>query len=216
MDPVLFKLALTYFMGGFVGLATITNPASKIPMFLAAAADLDFAAGQREARRACLYAFLMLAGALFAGVVVLEIFGISNGALRIAGGLTVALLGYRMLFGTADALQPQPRGAAGIAFFPLALPGIAGPGALATVIGVSTEIAELESGSQRVVAYVATVASIAATCLLVWAVFRSVRWVSRCLGSEGINAITRLTGFLLICIGVQFVGSGIRSFIAGT
>ena len=65
-------------------------------------------------------------------------------------------------------------------------------------------------------AYVATVASIAATCLLIWLVLRSARWVSRRLGSEGINVITRLTGFLLICIGVQFVASGVRSFVAGT
>lgn len=68
---------------------------------------------------------------------------------------------------------------------------------------------------RRLVAYSATVASIAATCLLIWLVLRSARWVSRHLGSEGINVVARLTGFLLVCIGVQFVGSGIRSFMAG-
>lgn len=218
MEPTLYKLALSFLLGGLVSLVTITNPLSKIPLFVSLAVDLDEAAARREASRACVYALALLAGCLFAGVAVLETFGISYGALRVAGGLTVAVIGYRMLFGTTEALFPRPTAggaATGFAFFPLAMPGIAGPGAIATVIGVSTEIAELGSGAQRAVAYGATVASIAATCLLVWGVFRSVRWVSRCLGSEGINAITRLTGFLLICIGVQFVGSGVRSFMAG-
>ena len=213
MDDSLNRLAASFFLGGLVSLATITNPLSKIPVFLTLAANLEAVAASREARRASFYGFLLLTSGLFAGVFVLEAFGISFGALRIAGGLTVALIGYRMLFGSGDAALAGGNGS--FAFFPLAMPGIAGPGALATVIGISSEIAELSGGVQRLLAYVATVASIAATCLLIWLVLRSARWVSRRLGSEGINVITRLTGFLLVCIGVQFVGSGIRSFMAG-
>lgn len=213
MDDSLNRLLLSFFLGGFVSLATITNPLSKIPVFLTLAADLDAAVASREARRACFYGFLLLAVGLFSGVFVLEAFGISFGALRIAGGLTVALIGYRMLFGTSDAALVG--GSGSFAFFPLAMPGIAGPGALATVIGISSEIAELSGGLRRFTAYAATVAAIAAACLLIWIVLRSARWVSRRLGAEGINVVARLTGFLLICIGVQFVGSGIRTFMAG-
>lgn len=218
MEPSLLKLATSFFLGGLISLATITNPLSKIPMFVSLAADLDEAAAGREARRACVYALVLLVCFLFAGVAVLETFGISYGALRVAGGLTVALIGYRMLFGTAESLFPRPSvtgPATSFAFFPLAMPGIAGPGALATVIGISTEIAELPSGIVRASAYGATVLAIVATCLLMLFTFRSARLVSRWLGGEGINVITRLTGFLLVCIGVQFVASGIRSFVAG-
>jgi multiple antibiotic resistance protein len=213
MDDSLNRLLLSFFLGGFVSLATITNPLSKIPVFLTLAADLDAAVASREARRACFYGFLLLAVGLFSGVFVLEAFGISFGALRIAGGLTVALIGYRMLFGTSDAALVG--GSGSFAFFPLAMPGIAGPGALATVIGISSEIAELSGGFRRLTAYAATLAAIAVTCMLIWLVLRSARWVSRRLGAEGINVVARLTGFLLICIGVQFVGSGIRTFMAG-
>ncbi len=205
MDENLNRLLLSFFLGGTLSLVTITNPLSKIPVFLTLSTGLDSAAASREARRASFYGFLLLTVGLFAGVFILEAFGISFGALRIAGGLTVALIGYRMLFGSNDSF----------AFFPLAMPGIAGPGALATVIGISSEIAELSGNMRRMVAYSATVASIAATCLLIWMVLRSARWVSRRLGDEGINVVARLTGFLLICIGVQFVGSGIRTFMAG-
>ena len=88
--------------------------------------------------------------------------------------------------------------------------------ALATVIGVSTELAELGDPLQQAVGYTASVLSIALTCLALCWVLYSARWVSRLLGDEGINVVTRLTGFLLICIGIQFIGSGVRSFIAGT
>lgn len=210
----LARLAFTFFLGGLVSLLTMTNPLSKIPVFLALCAGAPSSTARREALRACLYAFLLLTVGLFAGVAVLEVFGISYGALRIAGGLTVALIGYRMLFDTAE--PPGQSSAAGsFAFFPLAMPGIAGPGALATVIGISTEIAEISGGLARATAYGATVAGIAVTCLVIWLVLRSARWASRWLGREGLNVVSRLTGFLLVCIGVQFVGSGVRTFMAG-
>ena len=140
----------------------------------------------------------------------LETFGISYGALRVAGGLTVAVIGHRMLFGTVDAPAPGMRGSTDIAFFPLAMPGIAGPGAIATVIGISTEIAELPSGGVRhrlcgdsgqhlrhLPVDVRRLPLRAAGLALA--------------GSAGVNVVTRLTGFLLVCIGIQFIGSGIEA-----
>ena len=215
MEIQLAKTATSFLLGGLVSLITITNPLSKLPLFLSLAADLPTADAHREARRACVYAFVMLSAALFAGVAILDVFGISYGALRVAGGITVAILGYRMLFGSGDAVVPARHGQT-FAFFPLAMPGIAGPGAIATVIGVSTELAELTSASQRAAGYAASTLSIALTCLALCWVLYSARWVSRLLGDEGINVVTRLTGFLLICIGIQFIGSGVRSFVAGT
>lgn len=214
MNETLAKVAMSFFFGGLVSLLTITNPLSKIPVFLSLSAASEEHVARREAARAGFYAFLLLTAGLFAGVAILEAFGISYAALRIAGGITVALIGHRMLFGSSEAASPANAGAS-FAFFPLAMPGIAGPGALATVIGVSTEIAELGSGLKRATAYAATVAGIAATCLLIWGVLRSARFASRWLGDEGLNVVSRLTGFLLVCIGVQFVGSGVRSFLAG-
>lgn len=214
MSDSLLKVALSFFFGGLVSLLTITNPLSKIPVFLSLAVACEESAAHREAARAGIYAFLLLTAGLFAGVAILEAFGISYGALRIAGGITVALIGHRMLFGTAESMNQTASGKS-FAFFPLAMPGIAGPGALATVIGVSTEIAELGTGLKRATAYAATVAGIALTCLLTWAVLRSARMASHWLGEEGLNVVSRLTGFLLVCIGVQFVGSGVRTFMAG-
>lgn len=213
---MLEKALLAYFLGGLVSLLTITNPVSKIPLFLALTGDMDRRKRSDQARRACVYAFVVLSVSLFGGVFILETFGISYGALRIAGGLTVLTVGYRMLFQDADGGALPSPAHRDIAFFPLAMPGISGPGAIAAVMGIATEIAELKTGGQRLLAYTATVGSIITTCFIVWITLHSAQWVSRLIGPEGLNAATRMMGFLLICIGVQFVGSGVRSFIAGT
>ncbi|MFD2271989.1 MarC family protein [Undibacterium arcticum] len=152
---------------------------------------------------------------MFGGVLILKGFGISFGALRIAGGLTVALLGYRMLFQSADTFSASGRAGQHIAFFPLAMPGISGPGAIAVVIGISTEIAELKIGMREAAAYFATVASILLTCILIWCTLRFAQLFSRWMGQEGMDALNRLMGFVMICIGVQFVGSGVRTFMLG-
>lgn len=216
IDSLIHKTLVAFFLGGLVSVLTIINPLSKIPLFLALTSGMDEQAARLQARKACIYAFSILVVSLFAGVFILEAFGISQGALRVAGGLTVAILGYRMLFRTQDA-QPAPHvNRSEIAFFPLALPSISGPGSIAVVIGISTEIAELGSGFLKVQAYVGTVSSILLSCYLVWLTLRSAEYVSKLIGRAGMEVMTRLMGFLLVCIGVQFIGSGVRTFIAGT
>lgn len=209
------KTFVSFLLGGLVSLLTITNPLSKIPLFLGLTADMDDAMRRRQARQASIYAFAILAVSLFGGVFILRGFGISYGALRIAGGLTIAIVGYRMLFQSPDT-RPVGGAPRNIAFFPLALPAISGPGSIAVVIGISTEIAELEGAAERALAYGATTLSLLATCVVVWLTLRSARLASRLIGAEGMDALSRLMGFLLICIGVQFIGSGVRTFIAGS
>jgi len=204
-----------FFLGGLVGLMSISNPLSKIPLFVSLTEGLSQRERAATARKACLYGFGLLVFTLFFGVLILEMFGISYGALRIAGGLTVALLGYRMLFGYGY-VGLTAKGAKGnIAVFPLALPAISGPGAIAVVIGISTEIAELKTTALKAVAYGATVTSMLLTCIAIWLTLRSARFISRVMGADAMEAITRMMGFLLVCIGVQFVASGVRSIIAG-
>jgi multiple antibiotic resistance protein len=209
------KTFVAFFLGSLISMVTITNPLSKIPLFLALTRDMEEPKRRNQARKACVYAFAILATSLFGGVFILQGFGISYGALRIAGGLTIALIGYRMLFYSPDVLLMGEQGRQEIAFFPLALPSISGPGSIAVVIGISTEIAELKRGAQQVLAYSATVSSILLTCVIIWFTLRSAQVVSKIIGQEGLDALGRLMGFLLVCIGVQFVGSGVRTFLSG-
>ena len=209
------KIFLHFLLGGIISLITITNPLSKIPLFIALTERMTESDKKRIARKACGYAFVIMVVSLFAGAFILEFFGISYGALRVAGGITVAVVGFRMLFDTqADASTSQTPHK-NIAFFPLALPSISGPGVIAVVIGISTEIAELRNWGKQALAYSGTVLAIFVACLAVWLTLRSARFVLQVLGSEGMEAMTRMLGFLLICVGVQFIGSGIRTFVGG-
>jgi multiple antibiotic resistance protein len=204
-----------FFLGGLVGLMSISNPLSKIPLFVSLTGEMSERERRVTARKACFYGFAILTFTLFFGVFILQAFGISYGALRIAGGLTIALLGYRMLFGYGYVGLTAKGGQVNIAVFPLALPAISGPGAIAVVIGISTEIAELKTVVNQVVAYSGAVASILVTCILIWLTLRSARYISKATGPDAMEAVTRLMGFLLVCIGVQFVASGVRTLIAG-
>src|SRR5688572_23288699 len=194
---------------------SISNPLSKIPLFVFLTDAMPEPERRAVARKASLYGFAMLTLTVFFGVSIMELFGISYGALRIAGGLTVALVGYHMLFGSGYLGMAGTGGKRNVAVFPLAFPSISGPGAIAVVIGISTEIAELGLVRDKAVAYGATITSFLTTCILVWLTFRWARAISRTVGVDAMEAVTRLMGFLLVCIGVQFVASGVRSFIAG-
>jgi multiple antibiotic resistance protein len=215
----MFKtLFLQFLFGGLISLITITNPLSKIPLFVTLTQGMSDQRRNSQAKWACLYACMIMSVSLLAGNLILAVFGISYGALRIAGGFVVAVLGYQMLF-----LPQEPSAAKGpsqprhdYSFFPLAMPGISGPGTIAVVIGISTEIAELSSLSAKMLAFSMTFSAIFLTSLGMWFVLRFSALLSEKLGHSGTEVLTRLLGFLLICVGVQFIGSGIRSFMAGS
>src|SRR6476646_662330 len=128
-ESLLHKTFFSFFLGGLFSLLVITNPLTKIPLFLSLTSGMDAESKNTQARKACMYAFAILIVSLFAGVLILGGFGIFYNALRIAGGLTIAVVGYRMLFQEARPQTADAHGRHDIAFFPLAMPGISGPGA---------------------------------------------------------------------------------------
>lgn len=207
-----------YFLGALVSLLVITNPPSKIPLFVSLTQGMSEERCRQQANWAGIYAAVIMLVSLVGGNVLLAFFGISYGAMRIAGGLVVAAIGYQMLFGgtTPNKAPIVSRDKDDYAFFPMAMPGIAGPGTIAVVIGFSTEIAELADYVDIVIAFAWTAAAICCTALVNWSVMRYSDIITRRLGPSGTLVLGKLMGFLLICIGVQFVGSGIRTFMAGS
>ncbi len=207
-----------YFLGALVSLLVITNPLSKLPLFISLTQGMSDERRFQQANRAAIYAGLIMFVSLIGGNMLLAFFGISYGAMRIAGGLVVAAIGYQMLFGgTSPNKAPiVRRDKDDYSFFPIAMPGIAGPGTIAVVIGFSTEIAEIADYASLAIALAWIVLAIILTAMASWAVMRFSDLLTRRLGPSGTQVLSKLMGFLLICIGVQFVGSGIRTFIAGS
>lgn len=212
---MLEALHLQYFFGALVSLIVITNPPTKIPLFVSLTVGMTREQRHQQANWAAIYSFLVMLVSLIAGNLLLTFFGISYSAMRIAGGLVVAMIGYQMLFGgqSPNNAPMVRRNKEDYSFFPIAMPGIAGPGTIAVVIGFSTEIAEISTKTEMVSAFVMTALAIAVTSFIAWLTLRSSEYCSEHLGPSGMAVLGKLMGFILICIGVQFVGSGIRSFI---
>ena len=144
-----------YFLGGLVSLLVITNPLSKLPLFVSLTQGMSEERRRQQANWAGIYAGIIMAVSLVGGNMLLAFFGISYGAMRISGGLVVAAIGYQMLFGGSSPNKAPivRRDKDDYAFFPIAMPGIAGPGTIAVVIGFSTEIAELSNYADIAIAF---------------------------------------------------------------
>jgi len=202
---------------GLVILLPLANPLTTVALFLGLAGDMNYRERNRQSLQASTYVFIIMAVAYYAGNVVMDTFGISIPGLRIAGGLIVAFIGFRMLFPQQHAGhsmeadhkkdEMNERSSVNIAFVPLAMPSTAGPGTIAMIISTASTI---HSGTDFP-AWVITVAPVATfftVSLILWACLRSSGAIMRLVGKGGIEAISRLMGFLLVCMGVQFMING--------
>jgi multiple antibiotic resistance protein len=193
----------------------IMNPFSTAPLFLSLAAGLDEKARNRTALLACIYAFALLVVFLLVGAAIIDFFGISVPGIRVAGGLIISVLGFRMLFPSAVGHAPtgtcQPE--LEIAFTPLAMPSLAGPGSISVVVTAASQIRSNHPGDYAVI-YAGVIAGMAATLLSAFCILRAASSMARVLGPSGIDALTRIFGFFLVAIGMQFVLTGISDFFA--
>ena len=202
-------------LGSFVSLLTIVNPPSTLAIYTSLTASMSEEESLRTARSASLYCLTIMVVSLFAGSLIMKMFGISYPALRISGGLILALLGHGMLYGRPEVDKVPRARYANPAFFPLAMPGITGPGTIAVTIGFATQIRTQPSFQDEVAGYLAVLVAMVTVCLIEFVLLRSAEQVTRRLGQTGIEVMTRLSGFLLICVGVQFVATGTKAFLAG-
>jgi multiple antibiotic resistance protein len=190
----------------FVALFVVIDPIGLSPMFIAITRGMGSRARRAIAIRSCIVAVGLLTIFGLAGEAVLGFLGISLSAFRIAGGILLFLTALDMLFerrtqrrqGQADAPHADDP-----SVFPLAMPLIAGPGAIATMI--------LLTGSAGSASGIAMVHGVMlAVILVVFLLFLLAGPMERMLGPVGINVVTRLLGMLLAALSVQFVIDGIR------
>lgn len=158
---------------------------------------------------AAIWMAAILIVSLVAGALVLEFFGISLPALRLAGGLVVAQIGFGMMRAEPASQSDlstdsaaEAREMSDISFTPIAMPMLSGPGSIAVTISMATEVA-------RPLEYLAVAVGIVIVAFVSWLFLSGAARLGRGLGVTGLNAVNRLMGFLLICIGVQFVGSAV-------
>lgn len=204
---------LAAFLLAFPALFSIVNPISGAFIFREATADRTHAGRALLARRVGAYSLLVMLGALWAGSYVLALFGISLAALRIAGGLVLSLFAWELLNAPErrDGRKQEQAADAGaaddVAFFPLTLPFTTGPGTIAVAVALGA--GHPASGLGWAPFYAGCSLAAAAMAAVIWLTYTYADRLSDLLGRTGSRTVTRLSAFLLLCIGIQILINGV-------
>lgn len=209
----MFSAVTLYLFVTAAALLPIVNPLSTAPVFLAVTRGYSEFERNRQARRAAIYMAAILLVCLFAGALVLSFFGITIPILRMAGGLVVTRIGLGMLEPSREQRvlpeeEEEAQGMEDIAFTPVAMPMLAGPGSIATTIAMATE-------TTSVTDYLGVGAGILVVCVLSWITLRLASGLMNLIGQTGMNVVTRLMGLILICIGIRFIAVGFVEGLTG-
>jgi multiple antibiotic resistance protein len=206
------------FLIAFPALFSIVNPPGGALIYSQVTADREHAERVRLAWRVAFYSAGVMLAAFWAGATLIGFFGVTLSALRIAGGLVVASRAWQLLSAPQeheDRKQAQASSAAtadDVAFFPLTIPFTAGPGTIAVAIALS---AGAPSGAlDRLPFFAGGTLAAVAVAIAVGLCYAAADRVVALLGPAGARVVTRLTAFLLLCIGVQIVLTGVQNALA--
>lgn len=186
----------------FVAVFVLADALGNAPIFLVLTKSMESEQRNRVFDRASLVATAVMLGFALVGQAVLDYLHISMGSLRVAGGLLLLLIALRMLEGESD--TPLVQQGRDVAITPLALPLLAGPGTLTTVMLLMSESPN---------AHLSVVMGIIAAMLVTWLIVRQVARINHWLGAEGAMIITQLLGFLLAALAVEIGSTGIRELL---
>lgn len=211
------------FLFGFSTLFAIINPYGLSFIFLRRTLGLSVQDQRRVARKISIYSFCVLVVSLFGGSMILGFFGVSISALRIAGGIVVASAGWSMLH---EKPHEDDRGArstasyesiSAMAFFPLTVPLTTGPGTVATAIALGAS--RPDALAQWIPAAITSLLVAVGASLVIYHAYSRAFSLARMIGREGTRVVTSLSAFLLMCVGVEIVITGVsgavQEFIRG-
>jgi len=202
-----------------LGILPIANPLSTAPLFITLTSSMPDGQRQQIARRASFYMAAILLMFFFAGAGILQFFGITLAGLQVAGGLIISYTGFRMLYPEPvqrDQSVGQPSQSGDPALVPLAMPTLSGPGSISVVIGMTSRIEqnpELATVFLTILAHIVVVIGILICALVTWLVLRSAKKVMERVSIDQMDAITKIFGFIIVCIGVEFIRNGVFAFV---
>ena len=190
---------ITVFVKTFVAVFVIANALGNVPIFLVLTKGMEPEQRTNVIDRASLVATSIILLFAFAGKWILEYLDISIGSLQVAGGLLLLLIALQMLEGELD--TPVIEEGHDVAITPMALPLLAGPGTLSTVMLLM---------SQSPGAHISIVVGITSAMFVSWIIVRQAGFIDKFIGSQGALIIMRLLGFLLAALAIEVGSAGIR------
>ncbi len=214
--------AFSAFLLAFSALFSIANPVVNAIIFSQITADRTHQERLRLARRVGVYSLILLLFSLWVGSYVLSFFGITLGALKVAGGLVIAVGAWRLLHAPErreaekeEQLHQGGRTAAtedvgDIAFFPVSIPFTVGPG----TISVSITLGAGHPPGAAALPYLLGLSLAAlAMALVIWVLFTFADRIGPVIGKTATRAMTRLFALVLLCLGVQIIASGVETLL---
>lgn len=200
----------------YAALFPVVNPVGGAPIFLRLTNRIPKTRLPALARGVAVNSFVLLLCSLFIGSHVLVFFGITLPVVRIAGGLVVAAFGWQLLQqgdDIEDREHPGPRGAVD-AFYPLTMPLTVGPGSISVAITLGSQRPASEADlTQLAMLGGGALAGLLAIAATIYVCYRFASNIVAVLGERGTNVMMRLSAFLLLCIGIQIIWSGLRSLV---
>jgi len=204
------KQVATLFISTFTTLLAIINPLESLPVFLKLLEGQDLHARRRVAWKACIYATLLLFFFLIFGTLLVKIFEVPLSMVRIVGGIILMRIGFSLFMPSGATTAIIPSAPAGpddnVAFVPLAMPLMFGPGAIATVLGMASLVRHPLTEFLPLTAIVAAILLTMITTYLVLAYADAI--VGR-IGPRGIDAATRIVGFFVAAMGTGLIFHGV-------
>ena len=194
-------------LGTIIALLPVINPVASAPVLLTITEGDSESRRNQQVRQGCCYMVIILVTCLFCGSFIIRFFGISIPGIRIAGGFLVS--GIAMSMRAPARLGPderrrhaEARSKSDISLTPLAMPMLSGPGSIAMTIGFT-------SLANHWLDYAAIILGIAVVAVISYFTLRLSGQMVKLVGANGMNALTKFMGFLLLCVGVQFIVNGV-------
>ncbi len=197
-------------VAAFISIISVANPFSTMPIFVSLTEHRTRAERAGIAKKAAVYMFLILTLFLLAGSSIISFFGISIPGIRVAGGLIILQSGWAMLSPDAnDKMSEKGTQTAktkkNISFSPLALPMLAGPGSISVVLGLTSQV-------NGFMDYIFILVAVILCAFASYIILRIGPLATKYINPTGMDAFTRLMGFIVMALAVQFLLSGIKEF----
>lgn len=202
----------------YAGLFPVINPLGAAPIFLSMTNGSSESRRNKLALQVASNSFVLLLGAMLCGSYVLSFFGITIPAVRVAGGAIVAGMGWTLLSergGSKSSPEVASPRAESEGFYPLTLPLTVGPGAISVALTLGAHHASRPCTLHTSLLLGSVILALLALVITVYIAYRFASPLVEYLGPAGVNALVKLSAFILVCIGVQIAWGGLAELIGG-